>query len=56
MKPEEILYVGDSIKLDMEPASATGMNAVLIDRLNAFPGYRGIRINSFAELKTVIYG
>lgn len=32
LKPEEILYIGDSIKLDIEPALALGFQVRLIDR------------------------
>lgn len=32
----EILMVGDSIRLDIEPALSIGMNAILIDRLGIF--------------------
>ncbi|WP_293870290.1 HAD-IA family hydrolase [Flavobacterium sp.] len=37
--PENILYIGDSIKLDMEPALKLGMKTLLIDRENYFPNY-----------------
>lgn len=52
-KPEEILYIGDSIKLDMEPAMKIGMNACLIDRENYFIDYKN-RIGSLIELKEVL--
>ena len=32
LKPEEILYIGDSLKLDIEPALALGFQVRLIDR------------------------
>ena len=32
LKPEEILYIGDSVKLDLEPALAVGFQVRLIDR------------------------
>ena len=48
-KPENILYVGDSIKLDMEPALKSGMKTYLIDRINCFPGYPD-RIASLYQL------
>lgn len=54
VKPEQILYAGDSVKLDMEPATMMGIKTVLIDRLDAFPAYRGLRIKSFSELSEVI--
>ncbi len=30
--PEQVLYVGDSVRFDIEPAKAIGMSAVLINR------------------------
>jgi len=35
--PNEILYVGDSIKLDLEPAKKIGINTLIIDRDNFYP-------------------
>jgi putative hydrolase of the HAD superfamily len=49
----EILYVGDSIKLDMEPALTLGMQAVLIDRDSTFLYYPR-RIDSFAQLSNLL--
>lgn len=54
VKPGEILYIGDSVKLDIEPALKMGIKAVLIDRLNIYPNFSGIRIQSFSELKRLI--
>jgi putative hydrolase of the HAD superfamily len=51
--PEEILYIGDSIKLDMEPAIKCGMQVCLIDRLNAYPKFSR-RIKSLSELASII--
>jgi putative hydrolase of the HAD superfamily len=45
----EVLYVGDSIRLDVAPAMAVGMKAILIDRDGLFPGFPG-RIGSLLEL------
>ena len=36
-KPGEILYVGDSIKLDIEPATSLGIQTVLVDRIRFYP-------------------
>ncbi len=36
-EPNEILYVGDSIKLDLEPAKKVGLNTLIIDRDNFYP-------------------
>jgi len=40
--PSELLYVGDSIKLDIAPAEAIGINTVLIDRYNVYP-FSGVK-------------
>ncbi|OJW56850.1 MAG: hypothetical protein BGO55_27815 [Sphingobacteriales bacterium 50-39] len=50
--PGEILYIGDSLKLDMIPATACGLQAWLIDRDGWF---RAIdrRISSFSEIATI---
>lgn len=48
--PSQILYVGDSIKLDTEPARKLGIEAILIDRENVFPYYKEPKINSLHQL------
>ena len=35
--PENILYIGDSLKLDIQPALTLGIKPLLIDRENLFP-------------------
>lgn len=47
---EEILYIGDSIKLDIEPAKLIGMQTILIDRDDDYPYYNGKKIKSLHEL------
>lgn len=49
-QPGDILYIGDSIRLDMYPAQEVGMETMLIDRKNHFPFYNCTKINSFDEL------
>jgi putative hydrolase of the HAD superfamily len=51
--PQEILYIGDSIKLDIEPANSLGMQTLLIDRDLIYPDFKK-RIASFNELKYLI--
>jgi HAD superfamily hydrolase (TIGR01509 family) len=51
-RAEEILYIGDSPKLDVEPALKAGMRTLLIDRDNVYPLVKN-RITSIAEL--VVY-
>ncbi len=50
VQPEEITYVGDSLKLDIFPALDLGIDAVLIDRNNDYPFYRGRKICNLEEL------
>jgi putative hydrolase of the HAD superfamily len=47
--PSEILYIGDSIKLDMMPAEEIGFQTLLIDRDNNYPNYKN-RIISLDEI------
>lgn len=53
VQPSEILYVGDSIKLDIIPAKKSGIDALLIDRDNNFPLFNK-RITSLYELSEYI--
>lgn len=55
-EPADIVFVGDSIKLDIAPAIRAGITAVLIDRENIYPGYQGLRIKSLNELPKLIHG
>jgi len=48
--PEDIMYVGDSIKLDIQTALEQGFRAILIDRDDVYPHYPGERIRSLNEL------
>lgn len=49
---EEILYIGDSIKLDMVPAMEVGMQAYLIDRNSVFPNFPN-RLESLEALRQI---
>ncbi len=51
--PERILYIGDSLKLDIIPAKKIGIQAFLIDRDNIFTAYPQ-RLSTLAELKDSI--
>ena len=53
LRPEDILYIGDSIKLDIEPALKLGINAFLIDRNNYFPFVEN-RIRTLNDLPNII--
>ena len=48
--PGKIMYIGDSIKLDMKVALDLGLRVVLIDRDDSYPYYPGERIRSLTEL------
>lgn len=48
-KPSEVLYVGDSLKLDIIPAKSLGMQVKLIDRENLF-GSSIYQINTLEKL------
>lgn len=46
---QEVLYVGDSVKLDLEPASKLGFKVLLIDRDNFYPKLK----NSISNLTEI---
>jgi putative hydrolase of the HAD superfamily len=46
----EVLYIGDSIKLDFEPAAKLGFNVLIIDRDNFYPNLKN-KIANLAEIK-----
>jgi HAD superfamily hydrolase (TIGR01493 family) len=50
----EVVYVGDSVMLDVEPARTMGMRAYLIDRDDLYPHGNLPRLRSFAELGAVL--
>ena len=50
LAPEDILYIGDSMKLDVEPAIKVGLKALLIDR-NSFYTESPILINNLSQIK-----
>lgn len=49
----EILYIGDSLKLDYIPATSVGMHAVIIDRVGFYPNLPYV-ITNFGSLKAYI--
>jgi putative hydrolase of the HAD superfamily len=53
VKPQEIIYVGDSMKLDIEPALTVGMKTFLIDRNNDYQ-FSSYTINSLTQLRDII--
>lgn len=51
--PNKILYIGDSLKLDIVPAKALGINTLLVDRDCFYPESKN-RINSLKDMLTLI--
>ena len=54
LKPEEICFLGDSVKLDIVPATKCGIKAVLLDRLDLYPSSEFPRIQSLGELPDLV--
>lgn len=52
--PEEAIHVGDSPKLDMEPASAVGIKPILLDRYDRYETVPYTRISSLTEVATLL--
>jgi len=48
-KANEVLYIGDSIKLDLEPAEKLGFKVLIIDRDNFYPNLKN-KISNLAEI------
>lgn len=53
--PSEVIYVGDSLKLDIAPAQAAGFNAWLLDRNDSFPCFYP-KIRSLCQIADVFAG
>ncbi len=49
----EIIYIGDSLKLDVIPAKKLGIKVLLIDRDNIYPSAKD-RITNFSEIKNYL--
>jgi HAD superfamily hydrolase (TIGR01549 family) len=49
LQPDRVAFIGDSPRLDIEPASSAGMRSVLLDRLDTFPKHQGDRVKSLTE-------
>ena len=54
VQPRECVHVGDSIANDLEPATAVGMKAVMIDRSASFPESPYPRIVTLTELPALV--
>jgi HAD superfamily hydrolase (TIGR01509 family) len=53
-RPDEIMMVGDSIRLDIAPAVKLGMRAVLVDRIDVYPNTPFEKINSLVDIVKLI--
>jgi len=51
---EEIMVVGDSVKLDIVPAARLGMGSVLVDRITLYPNSPFRRVKSLLDLERFI--
>jgi putative hydrolase of the HAD superfamily len=49
--PSRSIYLGDKPTVDIQGATRAGMNAILVDRANAFPDARCLRIRDLTYLK-----
>ena len=56
VQPEQIIFVGDSIHLDIVPALSVGMKPILLDRTGYYNLYNGLKISSLNELPSIIDG
>lgn len=52
--PHEIIHVGDSIRLDIVPALAAGIRAILLDRAGLYEYYDGEKITALSQLVDII--
>jgi len=48
--PSEIVYIGDSLDLDIIPASTIGLKTILLDRNNEYIHFKGPKISSLSEI------
>ncbi len=53
VNPKDILYIGDSFKLDLKPSLELGITSYIIDRDNFYPNNSNT-IQSLSELKNLI--
>lgn len=51
---DEIIHVGDSIRLDIAPAKAVGIRPILLDRANLYEYYNGERITGLSQLLNIL--
>jgi putative hydrolase of the HAD superfamily len=54
VRPEDCVYVGDSVSFDIEPAGSIGMFPVLVDRRGRVPDHPGARVTTLLDLPAAI--
>jgi FMN phosphatase YigB (HAD superfamily) len=54
LEARDIIYVGDSMRLDIEPALHLGMNAILLDRVEFYPSATVTRIKNLREIRSLL--
>lgn len=54
VKPEECLYIGDSLAIDVLGANSFGMPAVLVDRGGLYGTWGGLRVKTVQELPSLL--
>jgi REG-2-like HAD superfamily hydrolase len=53
---ERAVYVGDNPRIDVEPAVAMGMGAVLVDRRGVHAAFEGTKVRSLEQIPSVLRG
>ena len=48
------VYVGDNPRIDVEPAVALGMGAILVDRRGVHDGFAGVKVRSLEQVPVMI--
>jgi HAD superfamily hydrolase (TIGR01549 family) len=54
VRAEEAAFVGDDLGVDIEGATACGMDAILLDRRGLHPSYPGLRAASLSEVAEIL--
>ena len=52
--PDLSVHIGDSPKMDVEPAESVGMKTILLDRYNRYPETKGPRVRSLREVPSLL--
>ena len=53
-KASEVAIVGDSLRLDINPATSLGWSAILYDPHDLSPSHSGLRITKLSHLTTLL--